>query len=71
LKLTQDLAARSVIPLMLKRLKPSRPYPFMIRHENKLYKLFYGKFVECYPNGKLKISSNSTGNKKLSVIKKL
>jgi|TARA_R100001594_G_scaffold59958_1_gene93961 hypothetical protein len=41
----------------------------MIRHENKLYKLFYGKFVECYPNGKLKISSNSTGSKKLSIKK--
>ena len=30
-----------------------RPYPFIIKIEGKLYKFFYGKFVECDNKGKL------------------
>ena len=31
-----------------------RPYPFLIKYKNKLYKLFYGKFVEVDKFGKIK-----------------
>tara|TARA_B100001971_G_C18032248_1_gene453173 strand:+ start:25 stop:126 length:102 start_codon:yes stop_codon:yes gene_type:complete len=31
-----------------------KTYPFIIRIGKKLYKLFYGKFVECKKNGKIK-----------------
>ena len=31
----------------------NRPYPFIVRYKGKLYKLFYGKFVECDSKGRL------------------
>ena len=32
----------------------TKVYPFIIKIGKKLYKLFYGKFVECDTQGKLK-----------------
>jgi hypothetical protein len=35
-----------------------RPYPFLVKYKNNLYKLFYGKFVEVDKFGKIKKNIN-------------
>jgi len=35
-----------------------KPYPFLIKYKNKLYKLFYGKFVEVNKYGKIEKNIN-------------
>ena len=41
---------------IIPKAKLKRSYPFRIRLGKKIYKLFYGRFVECDAKGKIKSS---------------